>query len=69
MKKDPRIEAVCAFCEYATLDAESNTIFCPYKRNPAPDSHCHRFRYDPLKRIPRAKPPTPTLDKESILAE
>ena len=69
MKKDARIEAVCAFCEHATLDAEGSTVSCPYKRNATPEGHCRRFRYDPLKRIPRPKPPMPTLDEESVLKE
>lgn len=70
MKKNQKIDAVCLYCEHASVSFSAEdepTISCKYKKNAQPDGHCRRFRYDLLKRTPRAKLPIPTLDPEFVI--
>lgn len=66
--KNPKIDAVCAYCEYSKLHTENGEeIFsCPYKKKIDPEGHCFRFRYDVLKRTPGAKLPHDVLDPEAL---
>lgn len=46
-KIDPR----CAYCAHGrSLDEEQ--VVCPKKGVMSGASHCHAFKYDPLKRVP-----------------
>ena len=51
-----KIERSCSYCAHsARLD--ENTVLCAKKGVQNIDSKCFRFRYDPIKRIPKkAKP-------------
>ncbi len=46
-KIDPR----CAYCEKGTRIDDAH-IACVKKGIVAAEEHCHRFKYDPLKRVP-----------------
>ena len=42
----------CAYCTHAAPAGDDHLI-CSRKGPVAPESHCHAFRYDPLKRVPK----------------
>ena len=69
MAKNPKIEKMCLYCEHASVteaDGELSVV-CRGKKSVMPDGHCFRFRYDPLKRAPKAKPEIPTLDPDMVI--
>ena len=45
------IEKQCSYCKRAAK-VDEHTMICVAKGIVHCDSHCARFRYDPLKRIP-----------------
>lgn len=45
------IEPRCAYCTKGASVGEGR-VLCPKKGIVAATSHCGRFRYDPLKRVP-----------------
>lgn len=51
------------------FDEDTVTLTCPYKKQAAPDFSCRRFRFDPLKYRPKASPPLPTLDEDTLLLD
>ena len=69
MSKNPKIEKICIYCEHASIKERDGdiSVICRGKRGVAPDGHCLRFRYDPLKYTPKAKLPLPTLDPEAVI--
>lgn len=51
-----KIEKACVYCVHAAkLDEES--CLCAKKGIVSPDARCRKFRYDPLKRVPRRQKP------------
>ena len=69
-KKDCEIEKFCAFCEFGTPvpgpDGEDTDVVCPKKGVVRATYVCRRFRYDPLKRNPKEKPPLPEWETVSL---
>ena len=53
---NPKIQPACAYCAVGKLSCDETTVLCTKKGVMQPDSSCRAFRYDPLKRVPRAKP-------------
>lgn len=45
------IEPMCEYCERA--HTESGTLICSKKGEVSSDDSCKKFKYDPLKRVPR----------------
>lgn len=58
---DPR----CAYCAKGA-PLQGGQILCSKKGVVSPTDHCHRFRYDPLKRVP---PRRATLDTSRLKDE
>ena len=55
MKTDDRIERYCKYCEHASSLSDPDSMLCR-KIGVVGASHCcRRFRYDPLKRVPKRK--------------
>ncbi len=50
------VEPRCKYCQYGTPAPDEKNVLCPKKGVIDRDSFCKKFRYDPLKRIPREKP-------------
>ena len=51
-----KIEKACCYCAYGTM-LEDGKILCSKRGVKEADSHCRKFAYDPLRRIPcRIKP-------------
>ena len=70
MKRNPKIEAICLYCEHATVlqsEADEPSITCKKKKGITITDKCLRFRYDPLKQSPHEKPVVPSLDPNSLL--
>lgn len=57
------IEKICAYCEYGT-NLQNDDVLCKKKGIVRSNFSCKKFLYDPTKRIPKKKPPMPTLDIE-----
>lgn len=51
-----KIERNCAYCIYSTKMDDGNFL-CAKKGIRPEDAKCHRFRYDPTKRIPAKAAP------------
>ena len=45
----------CSYCKHAG-QTDHDQMLCTKKGFVSPDGKCWRFRYDPLKRVPRRKP-------------
>ena len=58
---DPEIKRCCAYCEKAS-DLDDRLVLCSDKGPVDYDFCCRRYRYDPLRRIPRS--PSQALKKE-----
>ncbi len=50
------IERACAYCAHAGK-VDDSTCVCARKGIVPADGACWRFRYDPLKRVPRRQKP------------
>ncbi|WRS27583.1 hypothetical protein U6B65_00210 [Oscillospiraceae bacterium MB08-C2-2] len=57
-----RIDPACRYCSMGFWSNDSKMILCTRKGIVAPDFHCRRFDYDPLRRIPRRLPALPEFD-------
>ena len=68
MEQD-RIDRICIYCENATPLYGGDTVLCVLCGVTACDNHCHKFSYDPLKRIPPKSAPKPVLDYIDIDTE
>ena len=61
------LEKFCAFCEFGTpIPGVDGDVICIKKGVVKEDFVCRRFRYDPLKRDPKQKPPLPELEAVSL---
>lgn len=47
-----KMERSCSYCRRGTK-LDDNTVLCAKKGLQSADSQCSRFRYDPIKRIPK----------------
>ncbi len=59
------LEKRCAYCVHASVMSERE-VGCPYRGVVDAANHCHRFAYDPLKRVP---PRPAALQSEKYSAE
>ncbi len=46
----------CAYCRFGTAVAEGGTVLCTRHGVRDSSASCKKFRYDPLKRVPRQPP-------------
>ena len=56
----------CALCASATIIEIDGRIICPNRGFVNSDDCCQKYRYDPLKRIPKKKPILPTYNEEDF---
>lgn len=60
------IEPACAHCRHGRPSPDQVMILC-HKYGPvAPYYKCKKFEYDPLKRIPKRRPPIPAHNPEDF---
>ena len=56
------ISPACQYCQYGFLTRDGKSVLCEKKGVMSPDSSCHKYRYAPLKRIPKRPKPLPKMD-------
>lgn len=61
MEQD-KTEKLCIYCENATPMFDGENVLCVHCGIVPCDSHCRKFSYDPLKRVPPKSAPAPVLD-------
>lgn len=57
------IEPACEYCALGKLTSDGKNVLCKKKGVTALYYKCRRFRYDPLKRVPK-KPPQKVSEYE-----
>ena len=50
------ISLACAYCAKGTESIDKKSIFCEKKGIVSANYHCRRFKYDPLRRVPKIPP-------------
>ena len=48
-----KIEPACCYCRHGRRNGESEKVFCQKKGIVDSYGSCRKYRYDPLKRIPK----------------
>lgn len=61
---DDTIPARCEYCEFARRSGES--LLCAKSAGEQAIKPCRRYRYDPLKRVPRQEARLPEYPLESF---
>lgn len=61
-----QIEPACQYCEYSFRHGAHKAFSCRIRGAVTPFSHCRKFKYAPLKRIPRHSAPLPQYSKEEF---
>lgn len=57
-----KIRPMCIYCQHAKPSiGDDDHMVCPHKGVVTFDFSCRKYKYDPLKRIPR-RPPLPDFD-------
>ena len=63
-KEKKEIDRVCHYCEFASPLHDEDFMICERFGVVSSDHVCHRFSYDPLKRVP-APIKVPSLDGDA----
>lgn len=61
-----RISPACQYCEHVLSARGQQMPICKKYGTVAPLFSCRKFRYAPLKRIPRRSEPLPQYSKEEF---
>lgn len=58
----------CKHCEHGKFfkNQDKNHILCSRKGVVAPDYHCRKYKYDPLKRVPKKNPTLPSYKQSDF---
>ena len=59
-------EPSCAYCRLAKTAPDGKTMLCPKRGITHSGMSCSAFKYDPLRRVPRAEPVLPKFDFEDF---
>lgn len=50
-----KVDPQCVYCEHGSVGADKAFVLCRKKGGVMqPFSHCRKFKYDPLKRVPKS---------------
>ncbi len=60
------IPPACEYCKYGFLTRDGKAVLCEKKGVCKPYSSCYRYRYAPLKRVPKRMPALPQYDKSDF---
>lgn len=64
-----KIRPACIYCAIGKVSCDGESVLCVKKGVMQPDSHCRAFRYDPLKRVPKAQAKLPEYSAEDFSIE
>lgn len=56
----------CRHCIHGKQTSDGEKVLCPRKGIVEPAYSCRKYRYDPLKRVPRRLPALPSFTKEDF---
>ena len=56
----------CRNCAFGHGSNDGRNILCPHGGVVGPDFSCKKYRYDPLRRVPRRMPPLPAFDSDDF---
>lgn len=62
---DKAAHKYCAYCQHSR-DFDAEYVLCEKKGPISPDSCCHAFRYDPLRRLPHLPRPRLNLSEDAF---
>ncbi len=60
------ISPSCSYCKFGTLSESKEVILCEKKGITAKNFSCRKFKYDPLRRIPKKQEEIPQYNKEDF---
>ena len=64
-----RIQPTCEICLYGRRSSDGGVILCTFRGIKQLYSHCRRFSYDPLKRVPFRQPKVEEFTPEDFSIE
>ena len=60
------IEPACEYCVHGHMPSGSEYVLCKREGLMPPDSHCRKFKYDPLRRKPKKAPVLPEYSEDDF---
>lgn len=60
------IEPACEYCLNGSSAEDGLTVACRYRGIKSINDKCRRFKYDPLKRVPKRQPDLPTYNEDDF---
>ena len=60
------ISPSCEYCAYSKVSQQPGMFYCHKKGIVENVSHCRSFSYDPLRRVPKRRPPMPVFTEEDF---
>lgn len=60
------VSPACAVCIHGIITADRENVLCVKSGVRLPESHCSKFKYDPLKRIPHRRPVKVSFTEEDF---
>ncbi len=61
------IQPCCGYCANAQLSPSIKLVFCRLKGPVSEGNVCRKYRYDPLKRVPKTDADLPHYCKEDFM--
>ena len=62
-----KISQSCEYCHIGEKCLDDETILCTNSGVVDPSYHCKKFKYDPLKRVPKINPHSHDFKKEDFI--
>ena len=63
---DKNIEPLCKYCSNSTELADNKFLICGNRGVVEVDYSCKKFKYNPLKRVPKLEPKLQQFNKEDF---
>ena len=60
------IPPACQYCKYGFITRDGRSVLCEKKGVTSPLTSCRRYRYAPLKRVPKRPRALPAFDKSDF---
>lgn len=60
------IPPACEYCEYGRPSRDGRQYYCPKRGIMPPSGHCRAYSYDPLRRVPKRRPPMPQFSPDDF---